>query len=193
MASGMDDQQVMQSQEQNGESKESKYEGSNNISEGDQWNTKRKHKNRPGIQRAYGGDDNPNDRRGNQKGRGDNDTDWRDKGQGNNAKWRDIKGQKKNQRQANEKEHGRGKQNENFEFFYQSQSVFSQWYPADFVVDELKYNCMEQYMMHQKASKCFHVLLGSKKINCVFLLTLLTLVFSLDPNFYESRFCSVCL
>lgn len=29
--------------------------------------------------------------------------------------------------------------------------VFSQWYPAKFVIEEVEYNCCEQYMMAQKA------------------------------------------
>lgn len=36
-----------------------------------------------------------------------------------------------------------------FAFFYNG--PFSNWYPSDFVVDGVKYNCGEQYMMHQKA------------------------------------------
>ena len=43
-------------------------------------------------------------------------------------------------------------QNDNpevFTFFYKSK--LSQWHMVDFVVDEVKYNCAEQYMMAQKA------------------------------------------
>src|ERR1044072_7745588 len=40
---------------------------------------------------------------------------------------------------------------EKFTFFYRSRNVFSQWYPCRFVVDDIEYNCTEQYMMHQKA------------------------------------------
>ena len=29
--------------------------------------------------------------------------------------------------------------------------VFSQWYPSKFVIEEVEYNCCEQYMMAQKA------------------------------------------
>ena len=36
-------------------------------------------------------------------------------------------------------------------FFYGAQNVFSQFHPAKFVVDGQQYNCMEQYMHHQKA------------------------------------------
>ena len=38
-----------------------------------------------------------------------------------------------------------------FEFFWQSYSIYSQWYRAGFIVDEVEYNCAEQYMMQQKA------------------------------------------
>ena len=30
-------------------------------------------------------------------------------------------------------------------------NCFSQWYPSDFIIDGVKYNCCEQYMMAQKA------------------------------------------
>ncbi|MGG1651864.1 NADAR family protein [Paenibacillus sp. NRS-1780] len=40
---------------------------------------------------------------------------------------------------------------EKFTFFYRSQSPFSQWYPSVFIVDELEFNCAEQYMMFKKA------------------------------------------
>lgn len=29
--------------------------------------------------------------------------------------------------------------------------IFSQWYKSDFIIDNVKYNCAEQYMMAQKA------------------------------------------
>lgn len=29
--------------------------------------------------------------------------------------------------------------------------LYSQWYAADMIIDGIKYNCCEQYMMHQKA------------------------------------------
>lgn len=38
---------------------------------------------------------------------------------------------------------------EEFEFFWRG--PFSQWYKSDFVVDGVKYNCAEQYMMAEKA------------------------------------------
>ncbi len=39
-----------------------------------------------------------------------------------------------------------------FTFFWQSGSPFSNWYqPSDFTVDGVTYNCSEQYMMHMKA------------------------------------------
>jgi len=40
---------------------------------------------------------------------------------------------------------------EGYTFFWRSQSPFSQWHPADFVIDDIHYNCAEQYMMYQKA------------------------------------------
>lgn len=40
---------------------------------------------------------------------------------------------------------------EKFTFFYRSHSPFSQWYPSDFVVDGMEFNCAEQYMMLKKA------------------------------------------
>ncbi len=38
-------------------------------------------------------------------------------------------------------------------------SFLSQWHPANFTVDGIKYNCAEQYMMYQKA-----VLFGDQKM-----------------------------
>jgi len=38
---------------------------------------------------------------------------------------------------------------EEFEFFWAG--PFSQWYPSIFIIDEIKYNCAEQYMMAEKA------------------------------------------
>ena len=40
-----------------------------------------------------------------------------------------------------------------YTFFWRSESPFSQWHPSGFEVDGVKYNCAEQYMMHQKACK----------------------------------------
>ncbi|XP_065905134.1 N-glycosidase YbiA-like isoform X2 [Dysidea avara] len=40
---------------------------------------------------------------------------------------------------------------EKFHFFWKSKSPFSQWYSAQFKVDDVEYNCAEQYMMYQKA------------------------------------------
>lgn len=42
-----------------------------------------------------------------------------------------------------------------YEYFWKSDSVFSQWYPCNFTVDEITYTSAEQYMMHQKAGKIF--------------------------------------
>lgn len=38
-----------------------------------------------------------------------------------------------------------------YTFFFGSSSPFSNWYPAIFWVDGIKYSSMEQYMMYQKA------------------------------------------
>lgn len=38
-----------------------------------------------------------------------------------------------------------------FEFFWGTQHPFSQWHPVGFVLDEITFNCAEQYMMYQKA------------------------------------------
>lgn len=40
---------------------------------------------------------------------------------------------------------------ETFTYFYRSGSPFSQWYPCNFTVDEMGFNCAEQYMMYGKA------------------------------------------
>jgi ribA/ribD-fused uncharacterized protein len=40
---------------------------------------------------------------------------------------------------------------DDFVFFWGSSSPFSNWHPAEFIVDGVKYNCSEQYMMVQKA------------------------------------------
>ncbi|XP_060557252.1 uncharacterized protein LOC132717722, partial [Ruditapes philippinarum] len=51
---------------------------------------------------------------------------------------------------GNMKEQGKEKKEE-FEFFFGAKFVFSQFHPAKFVVEKVTYNCMEQYMHHQKA------------------------------------------
>ncbi|MBU5353473.1 NADAR family protein [Paenibacillus barcinonensis] len=48
---------------------------------------------------------------------------------------------------------------EKFTFFWHTASPFSQWHPADFIVNGLQYTSAEQYMMHQKA-----LLFGDQKI-----------------------------
>lgn len=40
---------------------------------------------------------------------------------------------------------------EGYTLFWRSQSPFSQWHPAHFTINNITYNCAEQYMMHQKA------------------------------------------
>jgi len=42
---------------------------------------------------------------------------------------------------------------EGYTLFWRSQSPFSQWHPAYFTIDDVTYNCAEQYMMYQKAGK----------------------------------------
>lgn len=42
---------------------------------------------------------------------------------------------------------------ERFTFFFGSDTPFSQWHPAEFELDSVKYYCAEQYMMHQKAGE----------------------------------------
>ena len=42
---------------------------------------------------------------------------------------------------------------EKFFFFWKSQSPFSQWHKAEFVVDDVEFNCAEQFMMYRKASE----------------------------------------
>ena len=52
---------------------------------------------------------------------------------------------------------------ERFTFFWESDSPFSQWYPVNFIVKNIKFNCAEQYMMYMKA-KVFADDENSKKI-----------------------------
>ncbi|XP_078575275.1 uncharacterized protein LOC144861327 [Branchiostoma floridae x Branchiostoma japonicum] len=40
---------------------------------------------------------------------------------------------------------------EQFTFFFRKESPFSQFHPAEFKVDDVTFNCAEQYMMYQKA------------------------------------------
>lgn len=40
---------------------------------------------------------------------------------------------------------------EKFTFFYGTSQCFSQWHKANFTVDDVKFNCAEQYMMFKKA------------------------------------------
>ena len=42
---------------------------------------------------------------------------------------------------------------EKFTFFFRKESPFSQWHPVEFRVDGVEFNCAEQFMMYQKASK----------------------------------------
>lgn len=40
---------------------------------------------------------------------------------------------------------------EQFTFFWSNKSPFSNWYRAEFEVENIRFNCSEQYMMYQKA------------------------------------------
>lgn len=42
---------------------------------------------------------------------------------------------------------------EKFTFFWGKTSPFSQMHPAEFTIDDVTYNCAEQYMMYHKAGK----------------------------------------
>ena len=39
--------------------------------------------------------------------------------------------------------------NSHYKFFWNG--VFSNWYPSNFTISDITYNCGEQYMMYQKA------------------------------------------
>ena len=43
------------------------------------------------------------------------------------------------------------KANEEFTYFWGSESPFSQWHKSIFTLDGITFNCAEQYMMYQKA------------------------------------------
>jgi ribA/ribD-fused uncharacterized protein len=40
---------------------------------------------------------------------------------------------------------------ERFTFFYRTASPFSQWHPSEFTINDVQFNCAEQYMMYSKA------------------------------------------
>lgn len=40
---------------------------------------------------------------------------------------------------------------EKFTFFWRTESPFSQWHPARFILNGITFNCVEQYMMYAKA------------------------------------------
>jgi len=42
---------------------------------------------------------------------------------------------------------------EGYTLFWRKESPFSQHHPANIVIDEITYNCAEQYMMRQKAGQ----------------------------------------
>ena len=45
---------------------------------------------------------------------------------------------------------------ERYTFISGDDSPFCQWHPSDFTADGIKYNCAEQFMMHQKAGNCYY-------------------------------------
>lgn len=46
---------------------------------------------------------------------------------------------------------------EEYIYFSRKDSVFSQWYPCTFVIDDKEYNCAEQYMMYTKAGSLYYL------------------------------------
>lgn len=44
-----------------------------------------------------------------------------------------------------------GTKMEEFTFFWSNKSPFSNWYKAGFKLEDIEFNCTEQYMMYQKA------------------------------------------
>ena len=53
-----------------------------------------------------------------------------------------------------------------YTFFFRSNAYFSNWYPADFVVDGIKYWCTEQYMMAKKAELFGDITIQNQIMNC---------------------------
>lgn len=54
---------------------------------------------------------------------------------------------------------------QNYTFFWQQDSPFSQWHLASFSLEGYTYNCCEQYMMHQKALLFGDQVTGKKVMN----------------------------
>lgn len=52
-----------------------------------------------------------------------------------------------------------------YKFFWNG--VFSNWYPSKFVINEIEYNCGEQYMMYQKAILFKDKEIASKIMNTI--------------------------
>ncbi|XP_062581098.1 uncharacterized protein LOC134242910 [Saccostrea cucullata] len=105
---------------------------------------------KPGIQRPYGGtgDERPTREKKNRKNNWNGDSG----GEENDQKGSKGKSKEKNKGgRAWNKNSELPDEREQYEYFWKSHSVFSQWYMKDFEVDGIKYNCAEQYMMHQKA------------------------------------------
>ncbi|XP_061182107.1 uncharacterized protein LOC133190468 [Saccostrea echinata] len=79
---------------------------------------------------------------------------WNEDNGGEENDWKGNKGQSKEKNKngrAWNKNSELPDEREQYEYFWRSHSVYSQWYMTEFEVDGLKYNCAEQYMMHQKA------------------------------------------
>ena len=79
---------------------------------------------------------------------------------GNNYSQHNSGSQRENHRHVDRNSRGRHgsphrsfvhKETEDFVFFWREGSPFSQWHPAKFKVDDLEFNCAEQYMMYSKA------------------------------------------
>ena len=63
--------------------------------------------------------------------------------------------QKKPKRKETAESEELGEDEERFVFFYSEASPFSQHHPCEFVVDDITFNCAEQYMMYSKAGEWY--------------------------------------
>ena len=55
--------------------------------------------------------------------------------------------------------------NKEFTFFWKNHSPFSQWHKSNFTIDDMTFNCAEQYMMYQKAGLWMYSLGNTLIIN----------------------------
>ena len=76
---------------------------------------------------------------------------------------------------------------ERYTFFYTVKSPFSQFYPAEFTVDGVKYMHAEQYMMHQKAGNDFGNIFVYNNVR------LLNTLFFVFFKYFRSTTCQVFL